>query len=207
MSANEIATGFTVGFPTPTAPVLPAAWSGEVIRARADVAAFLLLRPTLVSAPPLERAAAGRAWPSPRTWELAATVLAAARSAGATGDVVAALVAGTVGDGPGIELLAWLRDLDLPDPEAVLADPASFVVPDRGDRALAALASVAAAVAADATPERWQAGWEVLARAGEAAPDVAALAARMLVACRPDGAPTPPQAAAFLPLLQAAGLV
>jgi hypothetical protein len=96
--------------------------------------------------------------------------------------------------------------LDLPDPEALLADPVGFQLPARGDRAYAVLLSVVAAVAADATPERWAAGWEVLGRAGEQVPDVAAVAARALVRCRPDGAATPPQAAVFLPLLRDAGL-
>ena len=50
-----------------------------------------------------------------------------------------------------MEFLAWSSELDLPDPEAVLADPTSFVLPERGDRAYAALSSVAAAVVADPT--------------------------------------------------------
>ena len=101
---------------------------------------------------------------------------------------------------------AGLAELDLPDPEAVLTDPTGFQLPDRGDRAYAVLMSVAAAVAAEATPQRWAAGWQVLGRAGERVPDVAAMAARSLVRCRPDGAATPPEAAVFLPLLRDAGL-
>jgi hypothetical protein len=97
--------------------------------------------------------------------------------------------------------------MDLPDPEAVLADPASFVLPDRGDRAYAALTSVAAAVAGRPTPERWHAGWQVLGKAGEQAPDVAAVAARILARCRPDGATPPAEVKAFLPLLRDAGLL
>lgn len=175
-------------------------------RARSEIATFLLLRPSTVVVPPIERAAAGRAWPSPRTWEMAADLLAAARLVEAGPDVRMALVCGCVGEGPGLELVAWLADLDLPDPEIALADPASFELPERGDRAYAALMAVSAAVAADSTPERWAAGWAVLGRAGEQVPDVAAMAARTLVRCRPDGATTPPQAAVFLPLLRDAGL-
>ena len=77
--------------------------------------------------------------------------------------------------------------MDLGDPEAALEDPASFVLPERGDRVYAALSAVAAAVAANPTPERWVAGWKVLARAGETTADVAAMAARVLARCRPDG--------------------
>ncbi len=208
IGAQTIATGLAAGFAEPEPVLLPDGWSRRMPRARADIAAFLLARPSLVSVPPTERAAAGRAWPSPRSWEMAATLLAAARAAGFdTGDEVTAhLVTGCVGAGPGIELLAWLDDLDLPDPEVVLADPSAFELPGRGDRAHAVLTSVAASVAADPTVERWAAGWQVLGRAGEQAPDIAALAARILVACQPDGAATPPEAAVFLPVLRDAGL-
>ena len=208
--AATVAQGFTSGFAKPVLPALNpdrlTAGSGAS-RARAEVATFLSLRPGVVTAPPTDRAAAGRAWPSPRTWEMAADLLAAARAASAEPEVRTALVCGCVGDGPGIEFLSWLAELDLPDPEAILAEPEGFELPDRGDRAYAVLTSVAAAVAANTTLERWDAGWQVLGRAGEQAPDVAALAARTLVACRPDGAPTPSQAAAFLPLLRDAGLI
>lgn len=206
VDATDIAAGFTAGFETPTAPNLPERWTDAKTRARADVAAFLLLRPTLVAIPPTDRATAGRAWPSPRSWEMAAALLAAARAVEAGREVTTALVTGCVGDGPGLELVTWLSELDLPDPEALLADPTSFELPERGDRAYAALTSVAAAVAANATPERWAAGWQVLGIASERVPDVAALAARILVRCRPDGAATPPEAARFLPLLRDAGL-
>ncbi len=211
--AATVAQGFTAGFGSPVDPELVArlravdpADGGRRSRARAEIATFLLLRPSTVVVPPVERAAAGRAWPSPRTWEMAADLVAAARLAEAPPEVLTALVCGCVGEGPGIEFLGWLAELDLPDPESVLADPAGFQLPERGDRAYAVLMSVAAAVAADATPERWAAGWQVLGRAGEQVPDVAAMAARTLVQCRPDGAATPPQAAVFLPLLRDAGL-
>ena len=52
------------------------------------------------------------------------------------------LVEGAVGDGAALEFLAWLEHLDLPDPEAVLADPDSFVLPERSDRAFAVLTAV-----------------------------------------------------------------
>lgn len=207
VDAAAIAEGFTAGFPVPTAPSLPADWHKAKVRARADVATFLLLRPGLASAPPTERTAAGRAWPSPRSWEMAADLLAASRAVGLRPEVTSILVGGCVGGGPGIEFLSWLSELDLPDPEQVLADPESFELPERGDRAYAVLTSVAAAIAANNTPDRWARGWVVLGRAGESAPDVAALAARILARCRPEGAATPPQAAVFLPLLRDAGLV
>lgn len=207
VDAAEVAEGLAAGFPTPTVPELPASWEKRAGRTRAQVAAFLSIRPGLVSVPPTDRALAGRAWPSPRSWEMAARLLGASSAADAGHAVAAALVTGCIGQGPGIELLTWLEELDLPDPEAVLSDPMGFELPERGDRAYAVLTSVAAAVAAEATMERWAAGWQVMGRAGETAPDVAAMAARILARCRPEGASAPPEAAAFLPLLGDAGLL
>jgi hypothetical protein len=138
---------------------------------------------------------------------MAARLLTAAQLAGASEEVRAALITGAVGLGAGIELLSWLAEMDLGDPEAALADPDAFVLPQRGDRAYAALSSVAAAVAAQPTPTRWVAGWKVLGKAGEAAPDVAAMAARVLARCRPDGTAPPPEIKLFAPLLREAGLL
>ncbi len=60
------------------------------------------------------------------------------------------LAAGAVGEAAGIQLVTWELEMDLPDPEAVLADPDAFELPERGDRAHAVLSAVAAAVAAAA---------------------------------------------------------
>jgi hypothetical protein len=132
---------------------------------------------------------------------------AACDLAGAADDVRSALVRGCIGDGAGIEFLSWTQEMDLPDPEEVLADPEGFQAPERGDRVYAVLSSVAAAVAARSTPERWNAGWKVLTRAAERTPDVAAVAARILAQCRPDGAVAPPEIKIFAPLLRDAGLM
>ncbi len=105
---------------------------------------------------------------------------------------------GAVGDGAGVEFLAWLAEMDLPDPEAVLADPASFRLPERGDRAYAALAAVAAAVAADPTPDAGRPAGRCSAWPPPA-PDVAAVAARVLARCRPDGVRCRPRSACSRP--------
>jgi hypothetical protein len=134
--------------------------------------------------------------------------MAAAGASGAGDEARSALIRGAVGDGAGVEFLAWLSEMDLPDPEEVLADPASFRLPERGDRAYAALAAVAAAVASNPTPERWTAGWQVLGLAAGAAADVAAVAARVLARCRPpDMKDMPPEIHLFIPVLKDAGLL
>jgi hypothetical protein len=205
--ASGFAQGITAGWPTPPVPVLPSDWAERQARTRGLVAAFVGARPSLLSEPPKDAAAAGRAWPSPRTWEMTAALLAAADEIGASELARTLLVVGTVGPGAGIEFLHWTNDLDLVDPEATLADPAGFVLPERGDRAYAALSAVAAAVAANPTPERWVAGWKVLASAGPQAADMAAMAARVLARCRPAGATPPPEVKLFAPVLREAGLL
>src|SRR6266516_2877504 len=141
---------------------------------------------------------------APPAW---ARLMAAAGAAGADDEARSALIRGAVGDGAGVEFLAWLVEMDLPDPERVLADPASFRLPERGDRAYAALAAIAAAVAADPTPARWTAGWQVLGLAADTAPDVAAVAARVLAKCRPPDADPPAEIHLFAPVLRDAGLL
>ena len=203
----SFAEGLTAGWAPPAVPALPPGWEDHIATTRALVAAFVTLRPGLACAVPTEAAAAGRGWPSPRTWDMAARLWAAAEAAGASTEAETALVTGAVGDGPGVEIMLWRLEMDLPDPEAVLADPDSFVLPERGDRAHAVLSALAAAVAARPTPERWLAAWKVLGTAGQGAPDVAAVAARALARCKPRGATAPPEAKLFAPLLKEAGLL
>jgi hypothetical protein len=205
---RAVADGLAGGWAAPEIPLLPDGWQAEEILSRGLVAAFLHVRPALACAPPSDAASAGRGWPSPRTWEMTARLMAAANAAGTSDDARSALIRGAVGDGAGVEFLAWLVEMDLPDPEAVLADPASFRLPERGDRAYAALAAVASAVASNPTADRWLAGWQVLGQSADAAPDVAAVAARVLARCRPhDVTALPEEIKRFIPVLRDAGLL
>src|SRR5215472_13379453 len=202
-SPRGIAEGLASGWAPPPVPLLPAGWTAGEPLNKSLVAVFLQVRPALAIAPPDNASDAGRGWPSPRTWEMAARLMTAAEAGKATDQARSALIRGAVGDGAGVEFLAWLVEMDLPDPEQVLADPGSFRLPERGDRAYAALASITAAVAAEPTPERWTAGWQVLGLAADAAPDVAAVAARVLARCRPEDVKVmPAEIHLFAPVLR-----
>ena len=203
----SIAEGLSSGWPLPSAPALGPDWARWIAVTRSWVGGFLRVRPTLALDVPADAATAGKAWPSPRSWDMAATLLAVARAAGSDDLVRSLLVRGAVGQGPGIELLSWLVEADLPDPEEVLLNPDSFVLPARGDRAYAALSSIASAVAANPTEERWRQGWLVFGRSAESALDIAAAAARPLVRCRPPNAPVPPEVHLFADVLKDAGLL
>ena len=191
----------------PAVPGLdPAVWA----RARALVAGFIRSRPHLLLQLPRSLEEQGRAWPSPRSWDNASRMLAAVLQDGGSAEDAAALVAGAVGEGAGLEFSAWVRELDLPDPEELLANPASFKLPRRGDQAYAILAAVAAAAVSRLDRERWLAAWKVMGRAAEqGAKDIAAAAVRSLAQARgraPD-LPMPPEIKVFIPLLKEAGLL
>lgn len=149
----------------------------------------------------------GQGWPSPRSWEATAKLMAACRAADASADVLAVLVAGAVGEGAALEFLSWMEHLDLPDPVAVLDDPDAFELPRRSDRAFAVLTSVVAVAVAAGDVSHWDAAWKVIAKAARTAPDVATLAARTLAGRRPPGARIPVTLLELTPILRAAGLL
>lgn len=207
VDAKAVANGLAVGFPKPEPFDFSEPDPARLVSARAAVAAFLKVRPALVLQVPTVAAKAGKGWPSPRSWETIAVLLATCDTIGANEDVRAALVTGAVGEGPGIEFLSWLMHADLPDPEAVLADPDSFELPERSDRAFAALTAVASVAITRGDAESWTAAWRVLAKATKTAPDVATLVAQSLAAARPQGAVLPMEVLHLTPILKAAGLM
>ncbi|MFB7469580.1 AAA family ATPase [Kitasatospora sp. NPDC056184] len=163
----------------------PARLPEAVALARRAVCELLAVRPPLVHRLPESEARRGGAWPSPRSWEMTVRLIAFATAAGSPREVLALLVRGTVGDGPGLELLAAMDRMDLPDPETLLADPAAAVLPERGDLRQAALEGVVDAVRRRPDRSRWDAAWELLARALESGPpDVVVVPATTLASLR-----------------------
>lgn len=201
--------GMIQGWQIPSVPKLPDRWQTLIPTSRALVASFIRYRPHLLLQVPASEEQAGKAWPSPCSWDMAARLLAAADAAQAGEDVAASLVAGCVGDGAGLEFLAWRKALDLPDPEEILAHPDQFRVPERGDQAFAVLTAVVSAAVGNLTKAHWLAAWTVLARAAEqGAKDIAAAAAKALAAARKPGLPLPQkELQEFIPLLQKGGLM
>ncbi|MFI6284695.1 AAA family ATPase [Streptomyces sp. NPDC051018] len=153
--------------------------------ARRAVCGLLTARPGLVHRLPGNESRRAGPWPSPRSWEMTLCLIAFATAAGSSRDVLSLLVRGTVGDGPGLELLASLDRMDLPDPEVLLADPAGAELPERGDLRQAVLDGVVAAVRKRPERSRWDAAWTLLVRAMETgAPDLVVVPANTLAALR-----------------------
>lgn len=173
-------------WPRATLPRLdPGRLPGAVDFARRAVCGLLSARPGLVHRLPSGEARRGGPWPSPRSWEMTLRLIAFATAAGSSRDVLSLLVRGTVGDGPGLELLASLDRMDLPDPEALLADPAGADLPERGDLRQAVLDGVVEAVRNRPEQSRWDAAWALLVRALETgAPDLVVVPATALAALR-----------------------
>ncbi|MFF0659526.1 AAA family ATPase [Micromonospora tulbaghiae] len=173
-------------WPRATLPRLdPARLPDAVALARRAVCVLLSARPGLVHRLPTGEAGRGGPWPSPRSWEMTLRLIAFATAADASREVLSMLVRGTVGDGPGLELLASLDRMDLPDPEVLLADPATAVLPERGDLRQAVLDAVVEAVRRRPERSRWDAAWALLVRALETgAPDLVVVPASTLARLR-----------------------
>ncbi|OMI91041.1 AAA family ATPase [Streptomyces sp. M1013] len=183
---DVVVRGLGGTWPRATLPSLDPAGLGQAVsHARRAVCEFLTARPGLVHRLPGGETRRSGAWPSPRSWEMTLCLIAFATAAGSSQEVLSLLVRGTVGDGPGLELMASLDRMDLPDPETLLADPAGAVLPDRGDLRQAVLDGVVAAVRKRPEKARWDAAWALLARAMETgAPDVVVVPATTLATLR-----------------------
>ncbi|MEU4264348.1 AAA family ATPase [Streptomyces argenteolus] len=173
-------------WPRATLPQLdPGRLPEAVDFARRAVCGLLAARPKLVHQMPGSETRRGGPWPSPRSWDMTLSLIAFATAAGSSREVLSLLVRGTVGDGPGLELLASLDRLDLPDPETLLADPVGAVLPERGDLRQAVLDGVVAAVRNRPEKSRWDAAWALLVRALDTgAPDLVVVPATTLASLR-----------------------
>lgn len=197
----------------PTLPVHDAApdlehrRSAELVR----VAGFLRARESQLSAIPRSADARGRAFPTPRTWDYAARLLAFAAAVGAPNEVRRLLATGCVGESTAHEYLAWVSALDLPDPEVLLADVGAADFSGlRADRVYVTLQSVLGAVVRRPTAERWAGAVLLCAAAARAVgvdPAVPVVRALVRDGVRPAGAPVPPEISVFAAALSLAGLL
>lgn len=155
------------------------------MRARAYVAGYLMRRGVEQWLKlPDDHARGSGPWPSPRSWSGAALSIARTVADGAEPHDALELVAGEVGGGVATEFLVYLREEDLPDPEAYLRAPSRYTLSGRLDRDFAVLHSVVEAVAADYAPDRLLAAAEILgervAKVGKSIETAAAPTGRLL---------------------------
>ena len=210
LDADRWVDGFTYGWPMPEILAVADNWPEKLSEIKPVIGAFIKTKPEALHNVPTVETQKGRAWPSPRSWEMGAKLLAATEAVQLSGDdrreLQISLLKGAVG-GVALEYVNYRDNLDLPNPEDLLANPSGCELPTRDDRMYAALASVVFVVKRNATADRWQRAWKVLERAATSGPkDVAMSHAYHLAKARPQGAAAPPMKI-FHAALVAAGIV
>ncbi len=181
LNTGEWVEGMQTGFPSINFPHLATDWQESERESRIMVSSFVQHKQTLLYNCPKNDSEAGKPWPSPRSWTMAARLSAACKSVNAGQEVELPLLSGCVGDGPALEYVNWRDALDLPNPEALLANPERFEVPERGDKVYTILASVASAAVNNMTKPRFMAAWTIFKMAADAGKkDLAASAVRTL---------------------------
>ncbi len=205
-SVDEWLTGMRSGF-----SVVPAsrAVAADELRGADEVGAvcaFLATQPGLLHRYPTTDEAAGRAWPSHRSWHAVSRVLPYLR-ADDTAAITTAVI-GLVGDGAGAEYLQWRSVMDLPTTADVITDPSIFDwAGARPDQVWAVLSGVSHWAAGKGTNDAWVRAWgPLVAAATDGAPDVAGAVAHALMMARPAGAKVPAAVRKFRDVLVAAGL-
>jgi MoxR-like ATPase len=188
------------------------AFTTPFAKSRGLVSGFVRTRPELLlKMPKSGDPMASRAWPSPRTWEMAARAIAGAEVHSLDEVASEMLVSAFVGSGPASELSTYKRQADLPNPADVLDGKAEFKhSPKRLDRTVAVLSSCAALVAptnAEKRDPRAGTLWKIMGPIAADAADVVVPACRALVRAKLH---TLGEARAVLlklqPVLQAAGI-
>lgn len=90
-----------------------------------EIIGFLRFRPALLHA--FDPKSHDKAFPTPRAWEFVSKILAQQPAQ----EIEYELISGTVGEGAAAELLSFLRIFrNLPNPDAIMMNPAAADVPD-----------------------------------------------------------------------------
>lgn len=206
-----VSQGFAHGFHTPRLD--EHAIDEELIVRKRDhwsnlVAAYLHVRPEKHLELPTDVSLSGRAWASPRSWEMLITLLSHASARQASSATIGDLIVGCLGKSGGIEFLTWANEMDLPDPAVLLGSPDTCSLPTRHDQLYATLLGIVSAVKRQKTKGYWDAAWIILGRVADtAALDLAALSAIELARHQPRGAAPHASMTKFAGVLREAGLM
>lgn len=165
------------------------AWPQAFSKARGLVAGFITARPAaLHKLPKANDPNASRAWPSPRSWEMATRALASSMVHGLDEDTMWEFVTAFVGEGVGHEFVSWHNTADLPDPEDVLDGKVKFEAnPRRLDITNAVLSACTMLVTPANAPkrmERAQKLYEIMKPIVKSQPDLCIIPTRNLVQAR-----------------------
>ena len=219
ISAGEWVSGLAGGFvdgatkfdPTAEEARVTAGWGEANAYGRGLVGGFIQAQPGKLHIKPKRGAAnAGRAWPSRRSWEYAATALASAKVHNLTESDTDELCGAFIGSAVMNEFRTWRANADLPNAADVLDGKSKWSHdPSRLDRTFAVLTACAALVApADAAKrdKRGAAAWDLIAEVSKTSAEAAIPSARALAAAKlvpPAGIKT---LSKIQPILAAAGV-
>jgi len=114
------------------------------------------------------------AWPSPRSWGRVANHLAKALDQKKSPLSAMRRITAAIGHAQAVQFQTYLREVDLPDPEMLLANPDKYKPTGRLDIDFATTMSVIAALESNVTGDRYVASWKICRTAvedkGEAGP-------------------------------------
>lgn len=144
---------------------VPENWEERLPSWRSTIVSFVRTFPfKMHNMPKSERQRSGP-WPSPRSWDLAAKLLAAADSAGLISvedfstskiDFVVPAVSACVGEGIAVEFAQWLSKLDVENPEEVLRRSGTWTPPEKPDVFYATMNSVFSYVDRNMSESAWR---------------------------------------------------
>jgi len=187
-------------------------WAEPFAKARGLVTAFVRAKSDLLHKQPAAGdPQASKAWPSPRTWEMATRALAGAQVHDLSPVDREELMTAFVGTAAAAELMSFVTNSDLPDPADVLDGKVKFVHDTRRlDRSVAVLSSCAAMVsppnAAKREP-RAEKLWEIVGEVVKDSADIGVQAARVLVKAKLSSlVAARPALVKLQPVLAAAGI-
>lgn len=179
MDAVTFRNGFQQGWSKVEMPRFPKAFPQMIKNSKIIVGEFIAARTNLLSVPPEAKSrkkesfsASDNAFPTPRSWEMAAKLFTAAKVAQysdgtpLSDGVLINLMQGTVGVAAATEFLKYANSLDLPDPKTILSNPQAFKDFTHMDKLNAMLASVQSYVMTyskhQAFPDLWKRWGNVL---------------------------------------------
>jgi len=168
-------------YPAPNPPIIPDDWKKHIVGISSLIAEFHEREPGHLQPEEdengelrLSTAERSSAYPTPRTWDMAARGIAAVRSIKDNIEdskrVEEDVLRGCVGYSAAEAFCEYADNLDLPDPNEVISNvihnktaPLDTVVPDpqRADKVRAFLGSVTSAIVVNNTKERWDAAQEI----------------------------------------------
>ena len=174
LPAEAVAKGFSGSWPSFDLPeVTDADLEQTVALEKLAVAAFLKRDPAIVTVMPESTNDQGRAFPTPRSWEMAARVSAAVTLMRLEEDLRFLLIEGCVGHVAAMNYCTFRTAQDLPDPEEVIANP-MMELPKRPDQLYYTGYNVLNALSSKNSSERWDQVGEFIYRLCEMdLPDIA----------------------------------